>query len=256
MGRHRPGEQDQASRSDRRDAGRDHEGPAEHDRPVPEASPIGRPPRARRRPPVAQRDDSIGGVVRQIGRSSRQAPTIVRLKRSLVHHRPPAHRADSRRLGDRPSVSCGPLQWLPCSQRRHLGAVTPQGRHPRLCRTAARRRPRTGGRRRCIVQIDGLGLPVLRRAIAEGPAPFLGSLIERGEAMLGPWAAMLPPTTPASQAGIMHGHNDEVPGFRWYEKKEKRLLVANHAGDARRTRPSRGRGSPGTMATAAGWVAP
>jgi hypothetical protein len=43
---------------------------------------------------------------------------------------------------------------------------------------------------------------------------------------------MLPPTTPASQAGILHGNNDGIAGFRWYEKASARLLVANHPEDA------------------------
>lgn len=83
-----------------------------------------------------------------------------------------------------------------------------------------------------IVQVDGLGLPALGKAIERGNAPFLGGLISRGDVVLQPWFALLPPTTPASQAGILHGHNDDIPGFRWYEKAIKRLLVANHAGDA------------------------
>ena len=83
-----------------------------------------------------------------------------------------------------------------------------------------------------IVQIDGLGLPVLQRAVDGGDAPFLGGLLARHQATLIPWFALLPPTTPASQAGILHGHNDQIPGFRWYEKTGGRLLVANHAGDA------------------------
>jgi hypothetical protein len=83
-----------------------------------------------------------------------------------------------------------------------------------------------------IVQIDGLGLPALHHAIDSGNAPFLGGLLRRGEVALGPWFALIPPTTPASQAGMLHGHNDEIPGFRWYEKANGRLLVANRAGDA------------------------
>ncbi|HVA85344.1 MAG TPA: alkaline phosphatase family protein [Candidatus Saccharimonadales bacterium] len=83
-----------------------------------------------------------------------------------------------------------------------------------------------------IVQIDGLGLPALQCAIDGGHAPFIDGLLSRGEATIDPWFAMVPPTTPASQAGIMHGRNDDIPGFRWYEKKERRLLVANHSGDA------------------------
>jgi hypothetical protein len=83
-----------------------------------------------------------------------------------------------------------------------------------------------------IVQIDGLGLPVLHRALDGGHLPFIAGLVRRGEVTITPWFTMLPPTTPASQAGMMHGRNDDIPGFRWYEKSEGRLLVANHSGDA------------------------
>jgi Type I phosphodiesterase / nucleotide pyrophosphatase len=83
-----------------------------------------------------------------------------------------------------------------------------------------------------IVQIDGLGLPVLHRALDGGHLPFIAGLLSRGEVTITPWFTMLPPTTPASQAGMMHGRNDDIPGFRWYEKSEGRLLVANHSGDA------------------------
>ena len=83
-----------------------------------------------------------------------------------------------------------------------------------------------------VVQVDGLSLPVLREAIRAGRVPVLGRLVRDGEATLHPWVAMLPPTTPASQAGILHGNNDGIAGFRWYEKANARLLVANHPEDA------------------------
>ena len=83
-----------------------------------------------------------------------------------------------------------------------------------------------------VVQIDGLSLPVLHQALRAGRAPVLGRLIRDGEATLHSWVALLPPTTPASQAGILHGRNDGVAGFRWYEKAGERLLVANHPDDA------------------------
>jgi hypothetical protein len=83
-----------------------------------------------------------------------------------------------------------------------------------------------------VVQVDGLSLPVLREAIRAGRVPVLGRLVRSGEATLHPWIAMLPPTTPASQAGILHGNNDGIAGFRWYEKATARLLVANHPEDA------------------------
>ncbi len=83
-----------------------------------------------------------------------------------------------------------------------------------------------------VVQVDGLSLPVLREAIRAGRAPVLGRLVRSGESTLHPWTAMLPATTPASQAGILHGNNDGIAGFRWYEKATGRLLVANHPEDA------------------------
>ena len=95
-----------------------------------------------------------------------------------------------------------------------------------------------------IVQIDGLGLPALRSAIGQGLAPFLAGLLERREAALAPWHPLVPPTTPASQAGILHGHSTDIPGFRWYEKAERRMFVANHPADASEVlrRISNGRG--------------
>ncbi len=95
-----------------------------------------------------------------------------------------------------------------------------------------------------VVQIDGLSLPVLHEAIRAGRAPVLGRLVRDGKATLHPWVAMLPPTTPASQAGILHGNNDGIAGFRWYEKATGRLLTANHPEDAAEIvrRISNGRG--------------
>ena len=83
-----------------------------------------------------------------------------------------------------------------------------------------------------VIQVDGLSLPVLQGAIRSGRVPTLGRLVRSGEATLHPWRALLPPTTPASQAGILHGNNDGIAGFRWYEKPTGRLLVANHPEDA------------------------
>jgi uncharacterized membrane protein YvlD (DUF360 family) len=83
-----------------------------------------------------------------------------------------------------------------------------------------------------VVQVDGLSLPVLRHAMSAGRVPVLGGLARDGAATLHPWVALLPSTTPASQAGILHGRNDGIAGFRWYEKAPARLLVANHPDDA------------------------
>ncbi|MHB8959711.1 MAG: alkaline phosphatase family protein [Candidatus Limnocylindrales bacterium] len=101
-------------------------------------------------------------------------------------------------------------------------------------RLAAREfgRPKGAAPGLLVVQVDGLSLPVLRGAIRAGRVPTLGRLVRSREAALHPWTAMLPPTTPASQAGILHGNNDGIAGFRWFEKATGRLLVANHPEDA------------------------
>ena len=47
-----------------------------------------------------------------------------------------------------------------------------------------------------------------------------------------PWWVQVPSTTPASQAGLLHGTNHEVPAFRWWDKGLGRLLVTNRPPDA------------------------
>jgi uncharacterized membrane protein YvlD (DUF360 family) len=78
-----------------------------------------------------------------------------------------------------------------------------------------------------MIQIDGLSLPVLRNQMSAGRMPTLARLVRSGESLVDPWFALLPPVTPVSQAGILHGNNDDMPGFRWFEKRSKTLLVAN-----------------------------
>ena len=62
--------------------------------------------------------------------------------------------------------------------------------------------------------------------------PVVDGLVRSGVLELDDWVPLLPPCTPASQAGILHGNNDGIPGFRWFEKETRKLLVANHAKDA------------------------
>lgn len=100
-----------------------------------------------------------------------------------------------------------------------------------------------------IIQVDGLSHDVASAALRAGRVPTISSWVRSGSHKLAHWNALLPSTTPASQAGILHGNNDGIPNFRWWEKKERRLLVANHPEDATviETRISNGEGllSPG-----------
>ncbi len=101
-------------------------------------------------------------------------------------------------------------------------------------RLVARRKVPAGsaGRGLLVIQLDGVGRPVLEGALRAGRVPVIARILRTGEATLHSWRATLPPTTPASQAGIMHARSDAVPGFRWYEKETARWMVANHPDDA------------------------
>ena len=104
-----------------------------------------------------------------------------------------------------------------------------------LVRTLASRRPdvnRTDAPGLVVIQLDGLSHDVLSHSLRAGRVPVMASWIRSGTHRLGHWDALLPSTTPASQAGILHGNNDGIPNFRWWEKKTGRLLVANHPEDA------------------------
>jgi uncharacterized membrane protein YvlD (DUF360 family) len=83
-----------------------------------------------------------------------------------------------------------------------------------------------------IIQIDGLAAPILRNAIRVGTVPRMASWVRSGAYHLAEWECPPPSQTSASQAGILHGSNDGIPAFRWYEKSSGKLLVSNHPADA------------------------
>ena len=83
-----------------------------------------------------------------------------------------------------------------------------------------------------FVQLDGLPGPVLDQGIKSGTLPTLARWVRSGSHRWTEWDVQVPSTTPVSQAGLLHGHNADMPAFRWYEKSLGRLLVANHPPDA------------------------
>ena len=101
--------------------------------------------------------------------------------------------------------------------------------------------PKTG---MLIVQIDGLSAPLLNWMVLAGNLPNLGGWIRDGKHSMVPWDTGVPATTPASQAGILHGGSGQIPAFRWYEKESGRVMVTNRARDAAEIekRMSTGRG--------------
>ncbi|MEU4419850.1 alkaline phosphatase family protein [Actinoplanes sp. NPDC024001] len=83
-----------------------------------------------------------------------------------------------------------------------------------------------------VVQVDGLPYPLLRHGITSGILPTLSRWVRSGSHDAVAWWARVPSTTPASQAGLLHGTSDGIPAFRWYERSLGRLVVANRPADA------------------------
>jgi type I phosphodiesterase/nucleotide pyrophosphatase len=83
-----------------------------------------------------------------------------------------------------------------------------------------------------VIQLDGVASTTLERAISSGLVPTISRWIDTGTHRLMSWDCGVPSQTSSSQAGILYGRNDDIPGFRWYEKERRRLMVSNHPGDA------------------------
>jgi type I phosphodiesterase/nucleotide pyrophosphatase len=82
-----------------------------------------------------------------------------------------------------------------------------------------------------FLEIDGLALPVLQRAIRNGSAPLMGRWIEDEGYQLTEWETDLSSQTGASQAGILLGSNEDIPAFRWVEKETGRLMTCSSPAD-------------------------
>jgi uncharacterized membrane protein YvlD (DUF360 family) len=75
-----------------------------------------------------------------------------------------------------------------------------------------------------FLEIDGLALPVLKRAMRDGHAPRMARWLAEGTHQLVEWETDLSSQTGASQAGILLGSNDDIPAFRWVEKERREIL--------------------------------
>ena len=82
-----------------------------------------------------------------------------------------------------------------------------------------------------FLEIDGLALPVLQRAMRDGSAPNMARWLEEGTHHLVEWETDLSSQTGASQCGILLGSNTDVPSFRWVEKERGKLMVCSSPSD-------------------------
>ncbi|GAB2832169.1 phage holin family protein [Streptomyces daliensis] len=109
--------------------------------------------------------------------------------------------------------------------RRRLSRLADRDRR----RANAGEGPRTPGT--VFLQLDGLGHEVLREAIEppDGSAPLMPTVaaMATGSHRLTPWRTDWSSQTGGSQLGILHGSNEDVPAFRWYEKETGEVIVSN-----------------------------
>jgi uncharacterized membrane protein YvlD (DUF360 family) len=82
-----------------------------------------------------------------------------------------------------------------------------------------------------FLEIDGLALPVLRRAMRDGNAPHMARWIAEDGYRLTPWETDLSSQTGASQAGILLGSNVDIPAFRWVEKETATVMACSAPAD-------------------------
>jgi uncharacterized membrane protein YvlD (DUF360 family) len=82
-----------------------------------------------------------------------------------------------------------------------------------------------------FLEIDGLGLPTLRRAMRDGSAPEMARWLAEDGYELTEWETDLSSQTGASQAGILLGSNDDIPAFRWIEKETGRQMTCSKPAD-------------------------
>ncbi|MEU7657695.1 phage holin family protein [Streptomyces lincolnensis] len=110
----------------------------------------------------------------------------------------------------------------------------------RLYRLADRRRrsgpasPASPGM--VFIQLDGVGHDVLLDAVGRGLMPTVARWLAKSGTDTGRrepthrlthWRTDWSSQTGASQLGILHGSNHDVPAFRWYEKDRREVMVCN-----------------------------
>ena len=82
-----------------------------------------------------------------------------------------------------------------------------------------------------FLEIDGLALPVLQRAMRDGNVPEMHRWLDSGSHRLAEWETDLSSQTGASQAGILLGTNENIPAFRWVEKETGRVMSCSSPAD-------------------------
>jgi len=106
-----------------------------------------------------------------------------------------------------------------------------------------------------FLEIDGLALPVLQRAMRDGNVPELARWVQSGTHRLAEWETDLSSQTGASQTGILLGSNEDIPAFRWVEKDTGKVVTCSSPADFASSSPPATSLPRGRLRPAAFWAA-
>ena len=87
-----------------------------------------------------------------------------------------------------------------------------------------------------FLEIDGLAYDVLQRAIRDGNANTMGHWLREGSHRLLLWETDWSSQTGASQTGLLHGSNEDIPAFRWWDKEAGRSIASSAPKMSQRSR--------------------
>jgi uncharacterized membrane protein YvlD (DUF360 family) len=76
-----------------------------------------------------------------------------------------------------------------------------------------------------MLEIDGLSYHHIKKAVDDGFMPTVKSLIDESGYKISRVDCGIPSSTPACQAGILQGNNDNMPAFRWLDKETNRMMA-------------------------------
>jgi uncharacterized membrane protein YvlD (DUF360 family) len=93
-----------------------------------------------------------------------------------------------------------------------------------------------------FLEIDGLSVPTLRRAMRDGSAPQMARWLADSTHRVYEWETDLSSQTGASQAGILLGNNYDIPAFRWVEKETGTMMTCSAPPDCARIEQERSTG--------------
>lgn len=84
-----------------------------------------------------------------------------------------------------------------------------------------------------FLEIDGLSIDTLRMALDKGMMPTLKKWLDSESHKLISWETDFTSQTGAMQTGILMGSNDDIPAYRWWDRKLGKMIMSGNPKDAK-----------------------